>query len=246
MPTNREEGRVAQPPPQPRRAAAAGHVAGARRVQTGGRVAGKSYAPLAPRLAGHGNRRWPNCDYSQVQPRPLREAYVWWQQICKDVPVRRHTRGWEQQRLAEEAGIALNTVQRIERGEWVAAHNLFQVCSVLDLRVEQTVDVDDPAQDFGRGSDPRFDRRVGRPAATDRIATYAEVLAGRAVIGPLARHHGLLEPAVDLDGTLYVRSGGEGFARLWRFASVLAQTLGVWVNVSDDEGAANRNEAERL
>jgi hypothetical protein len=47
----------------------------------------------------------------------------------------------------------VNRLQRIERGEWVAAHNLFQVCSVLDLRVAQTVDVNDPSQDFGTGRD---------------------------------------------------------------------------------------------
>jgi transcriptional regulator with XRE-family HTH domain len=33
------------------------------------------------------------------------------------VAPRRRTRGWEQQQLAEAAGIALNTVRRIERGE---------------------------------------------------------------------------------------------------------------------------------
>jgi len=241
---------VTQPPSPPRRpravAGTSARAAGPGRPRTGGRVAGKSYAPPAPREAGHGARRWPNRDYSGVQPRALREAYQWWQQICRDVAPRRRSRGWEQEQLAEEAGIALNTVQRIERGEWVAAHNLFQVCSVLDLRVAQTVDIHDPAQDAGQGSDPVAERRLARPAAGDRIATYAEVLAGRAVVGALARHHGLLEPKVDLDGTLYVRSGGEGFARLWRFSSVLAQTLGVWVNVSDDEKAGNRAEAVPL
>jgi DNA-binding Xre family transcriptional regulator len=114
------------------------------------------------------------------------------------VPVRRRTRGWEQQ-LADAAGIALNTVQRIERGEWVAAYNLFQVCSVLDLQVAQIVNVDDPAQDADRRADPAAERRLACPAAADRIATYAEVLAGRAVISALARHHDLPEPRVDLD-----------------------------------------------
>ena len=158
--------------------------------------------------------------------------------VAADLPRRASApppaRGWEQQQLADEAGIALNTVQRIERGEWVAAHNLFPVCSVLDLRVEQTVDLDDPAQDFGKGSDPDRDRRLARPAATDRVATREEVLAGRAVIAALAHHHNLLEPRVDLNGVLYVRSGREGFASLWRFASVVARTLGVWVQVSPD------------
>jgi transcriptional regulator with XRE-family HTH domain len=181
-----------------------------------------------------------------VKPRSLREAYQWWQQICCDVAPRRRARGWEQQQLADEAGISVNTLQRIERGEWVAAHNLFQVCSVLDLQVAQIVDLDEPAQDAGRRGDPAAARRVARPAAIDRIATYAEVLASRAVITALGRHRDLLEPSVDFDGTVYVRSGGEGFARLWRLSSVVAQTLGVWVNVSDDKGAANRAEAQRL
>ncbi|MCZ2849012.1 helix-turn-helix transcriptional regulator [Modestobacter sp. VKM Ac-2978] len=241
---------MTQPPSPPRsRPVAAGssaRVAGPRRPQTGGRVAGKAYAPIAPREAGSDESRWPHRDYSDVQPRSLREAYQWWQQICRGVPPRRRSRGWEQQQLAEESGIALNTVQRIERGEWVAAHNLFQVCSVLDLRVEQTVDLDDPAQAFGKGSDPDRDRRLARPAATDRVATREEVLAGRTVIAALARHHNLTEPRVDDEGTVYVRSNASGVAPLWRFASVVAQTVGAWVNVSSDEGEANRHEAQPL
>jgi hypothetical protein len=104
----------------------------------------------------------------------------------------------------------------------------------------RAVDVDDPAQAYGTGTDAVAARRVARPAATDRIATRADVLAGRAVITTLARHHDLLEPKVDAEGTVYVRAGGQGFARLWRFASGVAHTLGEWVNVSDDEGVANR------
>jgi DNA-binding Xre family transcriptional regulator len=250
MPDLGEEMPVTQPssPPRPRPVAAGGaRIAGPRQPQTGGRVAGTAYAPIAPKEAGSGDSRWPQRDYSQVQPRSLREPYQWWQQICRSVPPRRRARRWEQQQLADEAGIALNTVQRIERGEWVAVHNLFQVCSVLDLRVEQTVDLDDPAQSFGKGSDPDRDRRLARPAATDRVATREEVLAGRAVLTALARHHELAEPRVDLDGTLYVGAARTGdFGPLWRFATVAAQTLGLWVNVSADEGAANRNEVQLL
>jgi ribosome-binding protein aMBF1 (putative translation factor) len=107
-------------------------------------VAGTAYAPPSPRDAGSGGN-WPNRDYSSIKPRSLREAYQWWQQICRDVAPRRRARGWEQQQLADEAGNALNTVQRIERGEWTAAHNLFLVCAVLGLRIEQTVDVPTPS-----------------------------------------------------------------------------------------------------
>jgi transcriptional regulator with XRE-family HTH domain len=209
------------------------------------RVAGTAYAPPSPRDAGSGGN-WPNRDYSGIKPRSLREAYQWWQQNCRDVAPRRRARGWEQQQLAEEAGISVNTLQRIERGEWVAAHNLFQVCSVLDLGVAQTVDIHDPGQDFGTGSDPATERRFARPAATDRVATREEVLARRQVIVALARHHNLLEPKVGAAGTVYVRSNGSGFAPLWRFASVVAQTLGVRVNVSPDEAAAIRDEADPL
>jgi hypothetical protein len=131
-----------------------------------------------------------------------------------------------------------------ERGEWVAAHNLFLVCSVLGLRIEQTVEVADPRP--AAPADRAARRALARPAAHDRVATREEVLAGRAVLTALARHHELAEPRVDLNGTVYVRSGGSGFGLLWRFATVAAQTLGVWVNVSADEGEANRNEAQLL
>ena len=121
----------------------AARVAGTRRSASGGRVAGQSYAPPAPRTVGTGSN-WPYRDYSDVQPAALRETYEWWQAICRDVPPRRRARGWEQADRARESSIALSTVRRIERGEWTAAHNLFLVCSVLGLRVEQTVDVTDP------------------------------------------------------------------------------------------------------
>lgn len=136
-------------------------------------------------------------------------------------------------------------MQRIERGEWTAVHNLFFVCSVLGLRIEQTVDVADPRPPLPADREAR--RRMSHPAALDRVATYAEVLAGRAVLTALARHHELLEPRIDLNGTVYVRAARtDTFGPLWRFSTVLAQTLGVWVNVSADQGEANRQEAELL
>jgi DNA-binding Xre family transcriptional regulator len=237
---------VTQPPTSRRPGTAAGHVAGTRRAQTGGRVAGKTYAPEAPRLAGRGPHKWPALDYSHVEPRSLREAYIWWQQICQDVAPRRRERGWEQQQLADEIGISVNTLQRIERGDWVAAHNLFQVCSALDLEIGQVVGIHDPGRPAQRGPAPRAGDQEPGPAVRDRIATRADVIAGRSVITTLARHHHLLEPRVDEKGVVYVRSGGQGFKRLWRFASLVALTLGVWVHVSDDEGAGNRAEATRL
>jgi transcriptional regulator with XRE-family HTH domain len=188
---------------------------------------------------------WPYRDYSDVQPPALRETYEWWQAICRDVPPRRRARGWEQADLAREAGIALNTVQRIERGEWTAAHNLLLVCAVLGLRVEQTVDVTDPKRPDVSTRAAR--RELARPAAQDRVATRAEVMAGRAVLQALATHHELRELQVDADGVLYVRAGRPGFAPLWRFASLAAQALGVWVDVrSDENNAANLAEAQRL
>ena len=104
------------------------------RPRTGGRVAGQAYAPPAPATAGS-EYAWPFRDYSDVEPRPLREAYQWWQAIARDVADRRRARRWEQSDVADAAGVALNIVQRIERGEWVVDHNLFIVCSVLGLRV---------------------------------------------------------------------------------------------------------------
>lgn len=151
----------------------------------------------------------------------------------------------EQADLARDAGISLNTVQRIERGEWVAGHNLFVVCSVLGLRIEQTVEVADPRPPSS--ADRAARRGLARPATHDRVATREEVLAGRAVLTALARHHELAEPRVDLNGTVYVRAARmDDFGPLWRFSTVLAQTLGVWVNVSADQAAANRNEAKLL
>jgi DNA-binding XRE family transcriptional regulator len=76
-----------------------------------------------------------------VQPRALRESYEWWQDICLDIRERRFTLEQEQEDVAQAAGIALNTFQRMERGQWVGVLNLFLVCSVLGLRVEQVVPV---------------------------------------------------------------------------------------------------------
>lgn len=237
-----------QPPSPPRRprpvAGTAARAAGARRARTGGRVAGTAYAPPAPAEAGDGGR-WPHRDFSAVEPGPLREAYESWQAICRDVAPRRRARWWEQTDLATAAGIAVNTVQRIERGQWVAAHNLLMVCSALGLQIEQTVDVADVTARRS-AADREARRSLARPAASDRVATREEVLAGRAVIAALARHHNLLEPRVDLDGTVYMRSGGSGFGPLWRFAAAVAQTLDVWVNVSPDQAEAIRTEADPL
>lgn len=235
---------MSQPPRQPDSADGLGSDDTVlQRPRTGGRVAGQAYAPSAPATAGSGYA-WPFRDYTGVEPRQLREAYQWWQAIARDVADRGRARRWEQADVADAAGVALNTVQRIERGEWVAAHNLFLGCSVLGLRIEQTVEVADPRP--AAPADRAARRALARPAAHDRVATREEVLAGRAVLTALARHHELAEPRVDLNGTVYVRSGGSGFGLLWRFATVAAQTLGVWVNVSADEGEANRNEAQLL
>lgn len=174
----------------------------------------------------------------------LRQAYQWWQEIAKDVADRRRVRDWEQKDVAEAAGVS---VQRIERGEWTAVHNLFFVCSALGLRIEQTVEVTDPRPYPPAPADRAARRALARPAGQDRVATRDEVMAGRAVITTLARHHELLEPSVDADGVLYVRAGRPGFGPLWRFASVLAQILGVWVTVkADEDGAADRAEAVPL
>jgi hypothetical protein len=86
---------------------------------------------------------------------------------------------------------------------------------VLGLRVEQTVDVTDPRRPDT--SDRAARRALARPVAQDRIATRAEVLAGRAVLQALAAHHELRELHVDLDGVVYARAGWPGFASLWRF-----------------------------
>lgn len=236
---------LSQPPPPGGAAGTDGEdEPGPARPRSGGRIAGQAYAPPPPATAGSGYA-WPFRDYTDVEPRPLREAYTWWQAIAKDVADRRRARRWEQSQVVDAAGVALNTVQRIERGEWTAVHNLFLVASVLGLRIEQTVDVADPRPPAP--ADRAARRALARPAGRDRVATREEVLAGRAVLTTLARHHELLEPRVDLDVTVYVRAArADDFGPLWRLSTVLAQTLGVWVNVSADEGEANRQEAELL
>ncbi|WP_324273785.1 helix-turn-helix transcriptional regulator [Blastococcus brunescens] len=235
---------MTQPPSPPRRPrSVAGTTAGARRARSGGRVAGTAYAPPSPADAGAG-ARFPYRDYSGVEPRSLRESYEWWQDIARDVADRRRARRWEQNDVADAARVSVNTVQRIERGQWTAVHNLFAVCSVLGLRVEQIVDVTDPRSPAP--ADRAARRALSRPAASDRVATREEVMAGRRIVAELAAHHQLLEPRIDLDGTVYVRAGRPGYGPLWRFAAVVSQTLGVWVNVSGDEAAAIRNEADLL
>ena len=49
-----------------------------------------------------------------------------------------------------------------------------------------------------------------------------------------------------LDGKVYVRAGRDGFGPLWRFATVAAQALGLWVHVSADEAEATRQETDLL
>ncbi len=213
------------------------------RPRTGGRVAGQSYASPPPAEAGKGSG-FPRRDYSDVRPRVLRETYAMWQQVARDVADRRRDRRLEQREVAAAAGVTPNTVQRIEVGQWVAGHNLFAVCAALDLIVEQTVDLYEPSAPAAEDREAR--RRLARPAATDRVATRAEVLAGRAVLKALAAHHGLLEPRVDDAGRVYVRAPRSGRGALWRFEAVAAQTLGVGIDVSTDQDAADRAEAQLL
>lgn len=140
---------MSQPPPQRGYAGGSDEDAEPVRPRSGGRIAGQAYAPPAPATAGSGYA-WSFREYASVEPRPLREAYQWWQAIARDVADRRRARRWEQSQLADGAGVSLNTVQRIEPGEWTAVHNLFLVCSALGLRVEQTVDVTDPRPPLAR------------------------------------------------------------------------------------------------
>jgi hypothetical protein len=72
------------------------------RLRTGGRVAGRQYAPGAP--SSYGSGRFPNKDYSAVQPLVLRDALEWWQEIGHDVQARRHVLELEQQAVATQAG----------------------------------------------------------------------------------------------------------------------------------------------
>lgn len=107
--------------------------------RTGGRVAGKAYAPPPPKDVGEGH--FPYKDYSAVQPRALRDTYAQWQDICLDIREQRFALGREQKDVAAELGISVSTLQRVETGDWVDAHVLLRVASVLQLEIWQAVEV---------------------------------------------------------------------------------------------------------
>jgi transcriptional regulator with XRE-family HTH domain len=170
---------------EPLAATGAADARGARRPRTGGRVAGRSYAP-PPAEAGKGPAS-PYRDYSDVEPAALRDAYEWWQDICFDIRERRPALGLGYDEVAARAGVSANTVEFLERGRWVTSHILLRVAAVLGLRIEQAV----PVRRAHRGG-----AAVGAAGAVaaDRVATREEVLAARRVLRELATFLGLGDP----------------------------------------------------
>jgi transcriptional regulator with XRE-family HTH domain len=59
--------------------------------------------------------------------------------------LRRH-RGWTQERLAEASGIAVRTVQRIERGSDASLESLSSIASALEVPVRELFAVDDAGE----------------------------------------------------------------------------------------------------
>ena len=53
--------------------------------------------------------------------------------IAAQIRRSRKSRGWSQDRLAEESGVAPGTVQRVERGEKVRPGNLYAIRMALGL-----------------------------------------------------------------------------------------------------------------
>ncbi|UOY01633.1 helix-turn-helix transcriptional regulator [Blastococcus sp. PRF04-17] len=228
---------MTEPPRRPATGGGAGR--GAPRPRSGGRIAGKPYAPMPPAKAGKGPA-FPYRDYSDIQPPALRDAYEWWQDICFDIRERRPALALSAEQVAERAGVSPNTVESLERGQWVASHILLRVASVLGLRIEQAVPV---RRARSGGAAPGVGGGAG---AAGRVATREDVLAARRVLRELAAHFGLGDPRVEADGTVVVDCVTPGFGPLWRFAAVAGQTLGAGVEVASAEPGRRRIGTELL
>ena len=110
-----------------------------KRPRTGGRQPGRACALADPNDYGTGV--FPYEYFNSVHPAPLRAALAQWQDICLDVRERRVALGLHQREVAAQLSISVNSVQRIEPGEWVAAHILFRVAAVLGLEIWNAVEV---------------------------------------------------------------------------------------------------------
>ncbi|MDM7884637.1 helix-turn-helix transcriptional regulator [Curtobacterium sp. RHCKG23] len=83
----------------------------------------------------------------------------------------RRERGWTQERLAETSGIAVRTVQRLERGNEASLETLSAIARALDVPVRELFAAEDGAAlDAGvRGLDERTEAAAAA-AASDQAA----------------------------------------------------------------------------
>lgn len=64
-----------------------------------------------------------------------------------NLPERRKSRGWSQQRLADELGVSRQTIVSIETGRFDPSLPLaFRLAQVFDCLIEELFQYEDPAQ----------------------------------------------------------------------------------------------------
>ena len=101
--------------------------------------------------------------------------------------LRRH-RGWTQERLAEASGIAVRTVQRIERGSDASLESLSSIAGALEVPVRDLFAVDETG---GRTLDPEVqgldDRTSSQQARRDAFSRgWQHLYTGVGVLVTLA------------------------------------------------------------
>lgn len=82
----------------------------------------------------------------------------------------RETQGWTQERLANESGVGLRTVQRLEAGQDASLETLSLVAEALRVSVRELFTVIDDAELSNR-VDSLEERTVDQQAARDRISS---------------------------------------------------------------------------
>ncbi len=82
----------------------------------------------------------------------------------------RQTQGWTQERLANESGVGLRTVQRLEAGQDASLETLSLVAEALQVSVRELFTVIDDA-DLNNRVDSLEDRTVEQQAARDQISS---------------------------------------------------------------------------
>ncbi len=86
----------------------------------------------------------------------------------------RRLRGWTQERLAEQSGVAVRTIQRMESGRDASLETLSAVAAALEVPVRDLFVTEEPASlDPGvRGLDERAERQQAQREAATRGWEY--------------------------------------------------------------------------